>query len=87
MSNWTLIDIDTFTKQSYGSLSVIDYPKKNITFDIKRIYYLHGLSKFTKERGFHAHKELKQFLICLNGSLEIYLDDANKNETIILDNL
>lgn len=47
---------------------------RNIPFEIKRVYYLFGLSD--KERGFHAHKNLKQILICLKGCCTIELDDG-----------
>ena len=66
---------------------------KNIPFEIKRVYYLYGLSD--KPRGFHAHLKLKQFLICINGSCKIVLNNGfsssevflqNPNEGILLDN-
>lgn len=54
----------------------------NIPFDIKRVYYIFG----TKEqpRGFHAHKNLQQVLVCVKGSCKVLLvDGANKNEYLL----
>ena len=52
-----------------GSLIAIE-SCKNIPFDIKRVYYIfntqHGVA-----RGFHAHKTLKQLLVCITGSVDI----------------
>ena len=57
---------------------------ENIPFDVKRVYYifdtLSGVS-----RGFHAHQNLKQVLICVKGSCRILLDDGNSKDNIILD--
>lgn len=69
---------------SRGSLIALE-TFKNIPFDIKRVYYifdtLSGVS-----RGFHAHLNLKQILICVKGSCHILLDDGNNKDNIILDN-
>ena len=40
---------------------------------------------FDFERGFHAHKETQQFLICLQGSCEVYLELKKESETIKLE--
>jgi len=36
-------------------------------------------------RGEHAHKELEQFLICLNGSCVVALDDGAVRDEVVLD--
>ena len=36
-------------------------------------------------RGFHAHKKLKQILICVHGSCKIHLDDGTETKEILLD--
>lgn len=66
-----------------GSLIALE-ANKNIPFDIKRVYYIFG-TKDNVQRGFHAHKQLKQVAICLNGSCKILLDDGNEKNTILLD--
>ena len=49
----------------------------DIPFEIKRVYYMYD----TKEgvtRGYHAHKSLKQILICIHGSCKIRLDNGRE---------
>ncbi len=73
-----LIDLKT-VHDARGSLTVID---KVLPFEIKRVYYMYNV---TKERGGHRHKKTIQALICLNGSCEIYINNGDKEETILLD--
>jgi dTDP-4-dehydrorhamnose 3,5-epimerase-like enzyme len=56
----------------------------NIPFPIKRVYYLYDLQK-DLPRGFHAHKELQQVLICLKGSCNVVLDDGVNTREFHLD--
>lgn len=56
---------------------------KNIPFDIRRVYYMYD-TKPGVTRGYHAHKTLKQILICVKGSCKIRLDDGVNKETISL---
>ena len=37
------------------------------------------------DRGGHAHKDLFQVLIALNGSFELLLDDGSNTKKILLD--
>lgn len=57
---------------------------KDIPFDIKRVYYMYetvpGVS-----RGFHAHRNLEQILICVHGSCKILLDDGTEKTVVPLD--
>ena len=42
----------------------------------------------TKEfvrRGYHAHRNLRQLLICVSGSCKLHLDDGKETKEIILD--
>jgi hypothetical protein len=41
---------------------------ENLPFEIKRVYYLYDVPG-GEERGWHAHKELQQFIIAASGSL------------------
>lgn len=56
---------------------------KEIPFDIKRVYYIYETLPEVR-RGFHAHKELKQLLICVNGECKILLDDGKEKEIVLL---
>ena len=57
---------------------------KDIPFEIKRIYYIFNTAKDI-ERGFHAHKKLKQILIAVKGSCTFILDDGETRNEIQLD--
>jgi len=66
-----------------GNLSVGEY-SKDLPFIAKRYFVVFDVP--TKEvRGEHAHKELKQFLVCLKGSCKVVVDDGNNRSEIILD--
>ncbi|MED3549815.1 FdtA/QdtA family cupin domain-containing protein [Cytobacillus praedii] len=67
-----------------GSLISLE-ENKNIPFEIKRVYYIFN-TKEDVQRGFHAHKQLQQILICLNGSCKIKLDNGVQKRNITLDN-
>ncbi len=55
----------------------------DVPFEIKRIYYIYDTATGTR-RGFHCHKELQQYLICVSGSCKILLDDGNEKQIIEL---
>lgn len=57
-----------------GSLVALEQDKE-IPFPIKRVYYIFG-NKDNVVRGCHAHKKLKQVLICVSGSCKIKLDNG-----------
>ncbi|MDY0276986.1 MAG: FdtA/QdtA family cupin domain-containing protein [Acholeplasma sp.] len=82
MKNIKLIKINTVSDQK-GQLSFFE-SQKNIEFDIKRIYYIYN-AKEGVQRGFHAHKQLKQFLFCPSGSVKLFLDNGFEKSEIILD--
>lgn len=54
----------------------------DIPFEIKRVYYMYD-TKMGVHRGFHAHKSLKQILICIHGSCKILLDNGMGEKKII----
>lgn len=56
----------------------------DIPFEIKRVYYMYG----TREgviRGYHAHKNLKQILICIHGSCKVLLDNGKEKKKVFLE--
>ena len=55
----------------------------NIPFEIKRVYYILQ-PKPNLPRGFHAHRQTKQVLFCIQGSIKIILDDGKKRKEVIL---
>lgn len=66
-----------------GQLVAIE-ANKDVPFEIKRVYYMYETGKKVR-RGFHAHKCLKQILVCIHGSCKILLDSGREKEVILLD--
>lgn len=69
---------------SRGQLIAIEQ-HKDISFEIKRVYYIYDTLPDVR-RGFHAHKKLKQLLVCTSGECKILLDDGENKEVVILNN-
>lgn len=59
------------------------YGLKNIPFEINRIYYLYDVPG-GENRGGHAHKELKQFIVAASGSFDVIIDDGKTKRTVHL---
>lgn len=68
-----------------GSLVAIE-SMKDIPFEVKRVYYITDTQKDVV-RGHHAHKNLKQILICVHGSCKIGLDNGKEKEEVLLDKI
>ncbi|WP_278600625.1 sugar 3,4-ketoisomerase [Clostridium tertium] len=68
----------------YGSLVPIE-AKKDIPFEIKRIYYIKDV-KEEAVRGFHSHRMLHQVLICISGNVKIRLKNGFDEKIVQLDN-
>lgn len=79
-----MIRIKTINSGYAGKLSFFE-SSIDVPFEIKRIYYIHGVPDGS-QRGGHAHIALKQILFCPYGKIEIILDDGNEKSSIILDN-
>lgn len=56
---------------------------KNVPFDIKRVYYIFDTSP-DEDRGKHAHRELEQIVIAIDGAVEFVLDDGSARESVLL---
>ena len=65
-----------------GNLTVLEN-KKNINFDINRIYYLYDIPG-GESRGAHAHKDLEQIVVAASGSFTIILDDGHNKKEFML---
>lgn len=81
----SLINLIEFTNlgDDRGSLVSLE-SSKNIPFDIKRVYYIFGADA-DKPRGFHAHKNLQQVVICVAGKCRMVLDNGYQKEEVWLD--
>lgn len=56
---------------------------KDVPFDIKRVYYMFDTLP-NESRGFHAHKDLEQIVIAMDGACRFILDDGKNKETVLL---
>jgi hypothetical protein len=59
--------------------------KKNIPFNIERIFYIYGTSG-DSIRGKHANKNSQFVMVCLNGSVKVMVDDGKNKEEVLLNN-
>jgi acetyltransferase-like isoleucine patch superfamily enzyme len=78
MKNYKKLEFEKIGEQKKGFITALEQ-NRNIPFHIKRVYY----NYFTPEkvsRGYHAHKKLKQVLVCLSGSLTVKVDDGKSVE-------
>lgn len=57
---------------------------KQLPFEPARIFFVYDVPS-RKVRGEHAHKECHQFLICLNGSINVMIDDGTIHQELTLD--
>ena len=63
---------------SRGCLEFIEFDS-SFPFTPKRVYFLSDVPS-GQNRGLHAHKELEQVIVCLQGSLDFEVDDSRRQE-------
>lgn len=68
---------------SRGGLVVAE-AQRHIPFEVKRVYWIHGTQSGV-ERGFHAHKALRQVAVAVSGSCEMVLDNGTETASLILE--
>lgn len=66
-----------------GQLVAIE-AMKDLPFAVKRVYYIYDTLPGVR-RGFHAHLNLQQILLCVNGSCKIHLDNGFETREVLLD--
>jgi acetyltransferase-like isoleucine patch superfamily enzyme/dTDP-4-dehydrorhamnose 3,5-epimerase-like enzyme len=66
-----------------GSLSFGEV-EQHLPFAPQRYFVIYGVPS-AEIRGEHAHRELHQFLICIQGSCSVVLDDGTHRDEIVLD--
>ena len=79
--SFTTINLKTIGDER-GSLIALEN-NAEIPFEVKRVYYIFGTQKGV-ERGFHAHKVLRQMAICVSGSCTIRMEDASDKGEVVL---
>ena len=84
MKNASLRAFSAHTSQ-WGSLIALEGDTAGgVPFDIKRVYYIYNVGEGVR-RGFHAHTDLEQVLVCVHGSIKILLKTPYEEEIITLD--
>jgi hypothetical protein len=66
-----------------GQLAIVELGQA-LPFPVRRVYWIHDATACA-ERGNHAHRELRQLVVCVAGSVELELTDGKTKETILLD--
>jgi hypothetical protein len=66
-------------KDQRGNLTFIE-GGRHVDFDIKRAYYLYDVPG-GESRGGHAHRITTEFIIAINGSFEVLVDDGQTRRT------
>ena len=56
---------------------------KNIPFEIKRVYYIFDTLP-DQGRSKHAHKNMEQIIVAMDGACQFVLDDGKNRETVWL---
>lgn len=84
-SNWehpSLITLESFVDRR-GELVVGEFGKQ-IPFEINRFFFVSNVPS-GEPRGFHAHKECHQFLVCVNGNVTTDFDNGYQKSTVVLE--
>lgn len=82
MRNCGIIKFKDFVDNRGGLVAIEN--NNNLPFKMERIYYIYNVPN-DLERGFHAHRNLEQVLIALNGSIKIRVKDGISEEIYLLD--
>ncbi len=83
LENCRLIELPKIS-DARGSITFIEN-QTHIPFVIRRIYYLYDVP-VGQARAAHAHKNLSQVFIAINGSFSVKLDDGVSAREFRLDN-
>ena len=81
ISNCRIIKIPS-SSDFRGKLAFFE-GNNQIPFEIRRIYYIYDVP-INLDRGNHAHKNLEQVFIAINGSFDIEIDDGKSSKVFHL---
>ena len=79
--NYKLIDMKVFG-DSRGKLISLE-GNRNVPFEIKRVYWIYDTLP-NENRGFHAHKDMEQIIVAMDGACQFVLDDGKTREKVWL---
>lgn len=74
-----MITLKSFTDKR-GRLTAID---KVLPFDIKRLYYISGVTE-SSERGGHAHHLTTEAVFCISGGFTVVINNGKTKEEFFL---
>ena len=57
--------------------------KRDLPFEIKRVYWIFDTLP-DLDRGFHAHKNMEQIIVAIDGACQFVLDDGKTREKVWL---
>jgi dTDP-4-dehydrorhamnose 3,5-epimerase-like enzyme len=81
MTTPTILHLPKF-EDPRGNLTFIEQ-ENHIPFAIKRVYWIYDVPG-GQERGGHAFKEQREFIVALSGSFDVEVDDGNDKQTYSL---
>jgi len=83
VKNSGVVDLQFYKDYPDGDLYIAE-GKKNLPFEIKRVYFINKLENNEALRGKHAHKKLNQVIFCINGSFDLELDDGTVKQNFVM---
>lgn len=77
-----IVDLGQIGSSALGYITVAE-PPANVPFDIKRVYWTY-YTPHNVVRGEHAHKQLQQIIVAVNGIIEFELIGKDYHQTFKL---
>ena len=78
-----MVTLQMFKDSPDGNLFIAE-SRKQVPFEIQRVYFINSLANPKAVRGKHAHRRLEQLLFCVSGSFVLHLDDGSVRQRITL---
>ena len=79
--NYQIVDMKVIGDER-GKLIALE-GNRNCPFEIKRVYWIFDTLP-DEDRGFHAHKNMEQIIVAMDGACQFVLDDGKTRETVWL---
>ncbi len=79
--NYKLINMKVFGDERGRLISLEG--GRNCPFEIKRVYWIFDTVP-NMDRGMHAHKNMEQIIVAMDGACQFILDDGKKRESLWL---
>lgn len=80
--NYTLSDVVLFHLQTHHETLFVA-EKTQLPINIARFFIVKSKNK--EQRGYHAHRQQSQYLICTHGVCEVICDDGKSKKSFLLD--